>query len=375
MAGIYLHVPFCKQRCSYCDFHFSTRYEGYRNRLIKALVDEIHLRKGEINEPIESIYFGGGTPSLLKREEIEQLVHALKTSFLWKKSIEFTVEVNPDDMQPERLRTWFEAGCNRLSVGIQSFNDADLQWMNRAHKVSDVYAGMKTAKEVGFTNLSIDLIYGLPNSTLQSWEDNIQYALEMDVQHISAYCLTVEPKTLLHQHVKKGVLQPPGEDAQSDQFLLLVEKLQTAGFLQYEISNFSLPAHQAVHNSNYWRGKPYLGIGPSAHSYDGKMRRWNVSNNAAYMNGVGKTDDWFEEEVLSKRDVFNETLLTRLRTSEGLPTEELFVIHSPPSDFNSKIAEYRQRGWLSDEGNVLVLTRSGRLVADGIAASLFIDKD
>jgi len=375
VAGIYLHIPFCKQRCSYCDFHFSTRYEGYRSRLVKTLVDEIHLRKEEIKAPIESIYFGGGTPSLLNKVEIDQLVQTIKTSFLWDESIEFTVEVNPDDMHPERLNTWYEVGCNRLSVGIQSFNDTDLQWMNRAHQVSDVYTGMKTAKEVGFNNISIDLIYGLPNATIQSWGDNIQQALEMDVQHISAYCLTVEPKTLLHHHVKKGILQPPGEDAQSDQFLFLIEKLQAAGFFQYEISNFSKAGFQAVHNSNYWRGKPYLGIGPSAHSYDGSKRRWNISSNTKYMNCVGYSEDWFEEEELSKRDVFNETLLTRLRTSEGLPIDLLFAIHPPPLNFNSKIAEYRQRGWLSDEGNVLVLTRSGRLVADGIAASLFIDKD
>jgi oxygen-independent coproporphyrinogen-3 oxidase len=343
--------------------------------MIKALVDEIHLRKEEIKEPIESIYFGGGTPSLLKKEEIAHLVHTLKTSFLWEKTIEFTVEVNPDDMRHEQLKTWFEGGCNRLSVGIQSFSDTDLKWMNRAHQVSDVYAGMKAAKEVGFTNLSLDLIYGLPNSTLQSWGENIKQALEMNVQHISAYCLTVEPKTLLYQHVKKGVLEPPGEDAQSDQFLQLVEKLQAEGFVQYEISNFSKPGFEAVHNSNYWRGKPYIGIGPSAHSYDGEKRRWNIASNAAYMDHMGKTNDWFEEEQLSKRDVFNETLLTRLRTSEGLPTDLLFAIHSPPLDFNSKIAEYKERGWLSDEGNVVVLTPSGRLVADGIAASLFIDKN
>lgn len=372
MAGIYIHIPFCKQKCTYCDFHFSTTFHSYRSRMIGTILKEIELRKDYLNEAsIETIYFGGGTPSILTIEELEQILSAIHSNYDTSNLAEVTLEANPDDITTNQVQEWKEIGVNRLSIGLQSFKESDLKWMNRAHNVEESYTCIKSAIEGGITNLTVDLMYGLPDLSNEEWKNHIQTVVDMGVQHVSAYCLTIEEGTVLDKFVENGKIVPPTDDLQAEQFLLLVDTLEKNGIMQYEISNFGKEGFESKHNSNYWKGTHYLGIGPSAHSFDGKSRSWNVANNQKYMQQIEAGGDWNETEILSKNDLFNELILTGLRTVDGVDLAHINSILPIESTTNNQIEQYCAEGLMEKVTNKIRLTKVGRLQADRIAADMF----
>lgn len=372
MAGIYIHIPFCKQKCTYCDFHFSTTFHSYRSRMIGTILKEIELRKDYLNEAsIETIYFGGGTPSILTIEELEQILSAIHSNYDTSNLAEVTLEANPDDITTNQVQEWKEIGVNRLSIGLQSFKESDLKWMNRAHNVEESYTCIKSAIEGGITNLTVDLMYGLPDLSNEEWKNHIQTVVDMGVQHVSAYCLTIEEGTVLDKFVENGKIVPPTDDLQAEQFLLLVDTLEQNGIMQYEISNFGKEGFESKHNSNYWKGTHYLGIGPSAHSFDGKSRSWNVANNQKYMQQIEAGGDWNETEILSKNDLFNELILTGLRTVDGVDLAHINSILPIESTTNNQIEQYCAEGLMEKVTNKIRLTKVGRLQADRIAADMF----
>ena len=372
MAGIYVHIPFCKKRCSYCDFHFSTTFSKYRQDLISAICLELVLRKDELkSEFIETIYFGGGTPSLLTKEELASIMSTILEHYQLTDTPEITFEVNPEDAHEANLLTWKKLGINRLSIGLQSFQESDLSWMNRSHTLEQGTDAVRLAQKLGFTNLSIDLIYGLPGLSNEQWMEHLNRAMSLNVQHISSYCLTIEPKTALNDFVAKGKLIRPTEDQQSEQFELLVSTLAHAGFEQYEISNFAKDQKYAKHNSAYWNFSPYLGVGPSAHSFDGQQRRWNVANNTNYYQRVGKNQDWFEVEKLTESEKWNEYFLTGLRTKWGILKKNIQKMGGMNSSELPLMDTYLKNEWILEADASFVLTEKGKLQADGIASSFF----
>lgn len=373
MAGIYLHIPFCKKACTYCDFHFSTSTK-YQDALIKAMVNEVHLRRNELNETIHSIYFGGGTPSLLNKQQLNQLLAAINSCFTVNENAEITLETNPDDMQAGKMEQWIEAGVNRLSVGIQSFTDCHLQWMNRTHTAQESLNCLNLAKKIGFEHFSIDLIYGLPKLSNQEWINTLQQAFTLNINHLSAYCLTLEANTAFHHQVNKGITQPLPDELQSEQFNILHEQLNAHGWEHYEISNACKPGNQALHNTAYWQGKPYLGIGPSAHSFNGEnIRSWNIAHNTRYLKALEKNTRLFEQENLNTNNLYNEYLMTGLRTSRGVSLTEIQKKWGIDllNEQKSHIERYQKKGWLRHQNNVLTLSASGWLFADHIASELF----
>lgn len=373
MAGIYIHIPFCKQKCTYCDFHFSTSFQAYYEAMIACILQEIIQRKNElIGQNVATIYFGGGTPSILKPADLQVLIDAIRTNYSVTPAFECTLEANPDDISAETVNSWMKAGVNRLSVGIQSFDEQDLRWMNRAHSAEEGMNCIKIAQEIGIKNISLDLMYGLPNMDNARWLKQIQQAIDLNVQHISAYCLTVEEKTALHQLVVKQKIIPASNELQSEQFETLVNELRKAGFFQYEISNFAQSGYISKHNSNYWKGVHYLGIGPSAHSFDGVSRAWNVANNQQYMRLMKANQPVFEREILTLNDQFNELLLTGLRTCWGVDLQQLSRILSLSESFWNQLAAFEARNWLHVKDHQLILTESGKLWADKIAQDLFV---
>ena len=373
MAGIYIHIPFCKQKCSYCDFHFSTTFQSYRDTMITAIVKEIQERKEYLkNQVIETIYFGGGTPSILTENELKLIFETIYSLFPISNSPEITLEANPDDITKAALELWKKFNINRLSIGLQSFREEDLKWMNRAHTSEESLNCVALAKEVGFNNISIDLIYGLPNFTLEDWKQNIQIAINFGIHHISAYCLTVEDKTALSKWVSSHKIVTANEDQQSEQFEFLISELEKNGIYQYEISNFSTPNFESKHNSNYWKGQHYLGIGPSAHSFNGISRSWNISNNRKYIQLIEDKKETFETEILSLEDQFNELLLIGLRTVIGVNLEQLKTISTPSVSFWKKVEQMKKNNWLILSETSIVLTKEGRLKADYIASELFM---
>ena len=372
MAGIYVHIPFCKKRCTYCDFHFSTTFSTYREKLIQAICLELSLRSSELtNVPIQSLYFGGGTPSLLTAEELQSIVHSVRLNYQLLEHAEITFEVNPEDANVDNLKAWKEAGINRLSIGLQSFQASDLSWMNRSHSTDEGEMAVRMAQEQGFDNISIDLIYGLPDLSNEQWLHHLERALKLNVQHISAYCLTIESKTALEHFVNNGKLKRPTEDQQGEQFDLLVRTLKQAGFEQYEISNFAKDQKYARHNSSYWNFTSYVGVGPSAHSFNGTQRRWNIANNSKYYQQVGKDDDWFEEATLSPTEKWNEFFLTGLRTKWGVLKENMEDLGGMTSDEQKLLTTYVETGFIFEEVDRLILTEKGKLQADGIASAFF----
>ena len=372
MAGIYVHIPFCKKRCTYCDFHFSTTFSTYREKLIQAICLELSLRSSELmNVPIQSLYFGGGTPSLLTAEELQSIVHSVRLNYQLLEHAEITFEVNPEDANVDNLKAWKEVGINRLSIGLQSFQASDLSWMNRSHSTVEGEMAIRMAQKQGFDNISIDLIYGLPDLSNEQWLHHLERALKLNVQHISAYCLTIESKTALEHFVNNGKLKRPTEDQQGEQFDLLVRTLKQAGFEQYEISNFAKDQKYARHNSSYWNFTSYVGVGPSAHSFNGNQRRWNIANNSKYYQQVGKDDDWFEEETLSPTEKWNEFFLTGLRTKWGVLKENMEDLGGMTADEYKLLTTYVETGFIFEEVDRLVLTEKGKLQADGIASAFF----
>jgi len=370
MAGIYLHIPFCRQACHYCNFHFSTSLTR-KNDFISALLKEIAARKDYLNgETVETVYFGGGTPSLLDIAEIDRLLETLRASFSIAPNAEITLEANPDDITMARLRAWRAGGVNRLSVGVQSFFEEDLRWMNRAHTANQAVECIRLAREEGFDNLSIDLIYGGPTLPDPHWRENVERAVSLGIPHLSCYALTVEPKTALDSFIRRHQVADVSPEDQARQFLLLMDWMAASGYEHYEISNFALPGHRSRHNSAYWQGKKYLGLGPSAHSYNGVSREWNIANNAQYIASPGLI---LEKEVLTGEMQLNEFIMISLRTGEGLDLGLMEERFGP-----ERTGELRKRAdkFVTDrtiriESGRLQLTREGKLLADGIASDLF----
>jgi oxygen-independent coproporphyrinogen III oxidase len=343
--------------------------------MIEAMVLELESRRTEINEKVETVYWGGGTPSILKRKQLELLCQKISDSFDFAPEVEWTLEANPDDITEVNLQMWRDLGFNRLSIGLQSFKVEDLKWMNRAHTVSDSFNCVPLAQSYGFKNLSIDLMYGLPGLSLEEWEESLQRVISWGVPHISAYCLTVEKRTALYKKVENKEIVPPNDDEQAAQFDCLVETLGKAGYEQYEISNFANKQQYAKHNTAYWQGKPYLGIGPSAHSFQGKTRRFNVANNPQYIKKIKQGEAYFEEEILSAENQFNERIMTGLRTKWGADLNDCEAILKPNPAFYKSIEEFVQKMWMERRDSHLILTQEGRLMADYIASSLFQEEE
>ncbi len=317
MAGLYIHIPFCKKACAYCNFHFDTNFKT-KSDVVKAIGTELKLRKKELKDPLQTIYFGGGTPSLLSKEELSYLFDIIREEYNIDYCIEITFEVNPDDATPENLDFWFSLGINRISMGVQSFFEEDLVYMGRFHKAEESIEAIHNLNASKFDNYTIDLIYGSPTLTDGMWQKNLEFANRNNIPHISSYALTVEPDTKLSYRIRKTKQKRPLDEDAARQFNILQNWASNHGYEQYEISNLGKPSKKAVHNSNYWNGIPYLGIGPSAHSFDGISRKWNISNNKKYIESIIAGETAYEVEVLSMSDRINEMLMIRLRTVDGM---------------------------------------------------------
>jgi len=374
MAGIYFHIPFCKQACHYCNFHFSTSLKQ-KGDLLKAMRWELEARKDYLGKKpiLESIYFGGGTPSLLSEAELMAFFEILGKHFSISERAEITLEANPDDLSQEKLQLLSRSPVNRLSIGIQSFSEVDLRLFNRAHTAGEAERCIGLARDAGFDNLTLDLIYGSPTTTDGQWKENVDRILHEQIPHLSCYALTVEPRTALAHQVSHGKVSPLDEEQSARQFQQLMHWMEKAGYEHYEISNFALPGHRAVHNSNYWLGKPYLGIGPSAHSFNGESRQWNLAHNPKYTRSIleeGKIP--FEREILAANTRYNEYVMTRLRTIWGCQVNELSAIGSRYAGFFlQQIDSFRQSGHVMQENGKYTLSPSGKLLADRIAMECF----
>lgn len=374
MAGIYLHIPFCKKACHYCDFHFSTLHENM-GEMVEAICHEIILRKNYLSdEKIESIYFGGGTPSLLNEIQLVKLIRILHETFDVVADAEITLEANPDDLTKENLLIFKTSGINRLSIGIQSFREQDLIVMNRAHNVEQALMCVKDAKEAGFENISIDLIYGLPDMSGDDWRKNLEIAFSLDVDHLSCYSLTVEPKTALAKMIQEHKVSDI-DDAQSAlHFEMLMDETAIHNFEHYEISNFARHKKYSKHNTSYWQRKKYLGVGPSAHSFDGDTRQWNVYNNSIYLRTLKNSEIPFEREELTGKDKLNEYLLTSLRTMWGMNLD--FVKNNFGNDaafeLEKKLSLLIDEQLVEVKDNNFILTRKGKYFADKISLQLFV---
>jgi oxygen-independent coproporphyrinogen-3 oxidase len=373
MAGIYIHIPFCKQACHYCDFHFSTSMKN-KQAMVEALANELQLRKNELaDDVVETIYFGGGTPSVLSSDEINLLIESVYRHFKVSNDPEITLEANPDDLSDQKITELAQSKVNRLSIGIQSFFDQDLQLMNRAHNSDEAQKSLAKAA-LHFDNISIDLIYGIPGMDDRKWKQNIETALSFGIPHISSYALTVEPKTALKKLIGTGQIAAPSDEAAAAHFMILVDTLETAGFIHYELSNFGKRGFFSRNNSAYWLGKKYLGIGPSAHSYNGISRSWNVANNSLYLKSLAENKLPNQTEILTATDRYNETVMTGLRTIWGVSLERI------EKDFGKKYVDYLLQqsrrfiddGLLSVENGILRTTSKGKFLADGLASDLFL---
>ncbi|TSE04824.1 radical SAM family heme chaperone HemW [Aquimarina algiphila] len=374
MSGIYIHIPFCKQACHYCDFHFSTSMKK-KDEMITALCDEIRLRKSEIdpNENIETIYFGGGTPTVLSIEELTRIIEVIYKNYSVIQNPEITVEANPDDLTEEKIKSLSSSDVNRLSIGIQSFFQEDLQLMNRAHNANEAKECLAMVSRY-FENISIDLIYGIPNMSIDQWKQNIQVAMDFKVPHISCYALTVEPRTALKKLIQNGKIEPVSDELAQEHFEILVDTLENRGFVHYELSNFGKPGYFSKNNTAYWKGKNYLGIGPSAHSFNGKQRSWNINNNIKYIKALQQQQIPREVEDLSKTDRYNEYIMTGLRTIWGVSLQKI------EHEFGEKHKEYLMKQaqkhidkhLLFIDDDTLLITKKGKFLSDGIASDLFL---
>ena len=372
LPGIYLHIPFCSQACHYCNFHFTTSLHQ-KNKLITALLKEIEMQKNFfLSEPINTVYFGGGTPSLLQIADCRLLIDAIRQNFSVAINTEITLEANPDDIDEAKLLGWKEAGINRLSIGIQSFFEEELKWMNRVHTAEQARSSLQLATKF-FNNITIDLIYGSPLLTDVMWEQNVQMAIQYGIPHLSCYALTVEDKTPLHKHIDLNKSKPVDNDKQANQFLLLMQWLRAAGYEHYEVSNFAKPGYISRHNSSYWKEDKYLGIGPSAHSFNGCTRQWNVANNQHYISSIMSGALPNETEVLTAANQLNEYIMISLRTREGM---DLQLIEKKWGAEKSSVIKkllqpYLRNGLTRQNESIVQLTDEGFLKADGIASSLF----
>jgi oxygen-independent coproporphyrinogen-3 oxidase len=374
-ASIYLHIPFCKQACVYCNFHFSTSLK-YKDDVLNAILKELEMRRDYLQDAaIETIYFGGGTPSLLSANEINRIFETILKFYPVNSLKEFTIEANPDDLSKEYLRSLRKTPINRFSIGVQSFREEDLLYMNRAHNAQEADYAIKAAQDAGFSNLSIDLIYGTPGLTDTAWKHNLSKVAELSIPHFSSYALTVEDKTALQHAILNKKAAPVDAEQSAGQFEILMEQSAIMGYEHYEISNLALPGHHAIHNTNYWRGHQYLGIGPSAHSFDGISRRWNVANNVMYAKNILQEHKLpYEEEKLTPTEHLNEYIMTSLRTMWGCDLDKI------AKEWDSSLAAtveksshlFQEKRWLKQEGKKLILTNEGKLFADKIAAEMFV---
>jgi len=370
LSGIYIHIPFCKQACHYCDFHFSTSLK-YKGEMVDAILKEIDLQKDYLaDKNIETIYFGGGTPSLLDERELNLFFEKINQIYSVSKNTEITLEANPDDLTLEKLQMLKTTPINRLSIGVQSFAEVDLQFMNRAHNSTEAQTCIQNAQSIGFDNLTVDLIYGSPTTSHAQWEANVQQLFDFKIPHLSCYCLTVEPGTALDHFIKKGKAQPVNEEKSAQQFETLMQMMEANGYDHYEISNFAKPNRYARHNSNYWFGKSYLGIGPSAHSFNGKSRQWNVANNAKYLKALNQNELAFEKEMLTIEQQYNEYIMTSLRTMWGCNLEKIRTWNLEDY-FLEKAENFVRNGKMRREENSFILTKEGKLLADNISMELF----
>lgn len=373
MAGIYIHIPFCKQACHYCDFHFSTSQQN-KLELVDSICKEIELRKDYLpSEKIETIYFGGGTPSLCNEKELVKILDSISRNFLVSSASEITLEANPDDLSGSNLKILKAIGINRLSIGIQSFDDQVLKFLNRAHNSLDSLQCLDQSRSCGFTNISVDLIFSIPGQSREQLKKNILSTLKFSPEHISAYSLTIEEKTVFGNWNKKGKLIANSDDEAAVQMEMMMDMLDASGYEQYEISNFCKPGFQSRHNSSYWQQKNYLGIGPSAHSYDGASRQHNVNNNSLYIRSILQNKIPYEREILTKANQINEYLLTSLRTNLGCSNRYL-IDHFGFNLFKEKenaLANFISLQMIEQKKDHLFLTRKGKLMADKIAADLF----
>ncbi|BDS13683.1 radical SAM family heme chaperone HemW [Aureispira anguillae] len=375
LAGIYIHIPFCKQACYYCNFHFSTSLRQKDELLLaihKELVERKTYLKGQV---IETVYFGGGTPSLLSAKEILQLWAVIEEHYQLKTNLEVTLEANPDDLTLDYLEALKETPINRFSIGIQSFFDNDLVYMNRAHNAAHAKECIQAAQAAGFDNLTIDLIYGTPTTSHQQWRENLRTAFELNIPHISCYALTVEPRTALAHFIEKGKTANTDDNHIAEQFEILLDEMETNGYEQYEISNFCLPGNYAKHNSNYWTGKHYLGVGPAAHSFDGESRQWNIAHNPKYIKALAQQESYWERELLTIQNQFNEYIMTSLRTKWGVRIDQLIEWGSTTKMwFEKKALTYIQEGLMEKTKQAYILTAKGKIVSDAIISDLFMDE-
>jgi oxygen-independent coproporphyrinogen-3 oxidase len=373
MSGIYIHIPFCKKACHYCNFHFSTQIE-HLNDFVDALVKEMSLQQKYLNEPVETIYFGGGTPSLLDQAQLNKIIKGIHANFSLSPTVELTLEANPDDINIEKTKMWSDQGINRLSIGIQSFQQEALNWMNRAHDTSQSHQSIENAKKAGIDNLSIDLIYGTPHLTNEDLLKDIEILNHYQIPHISCYALTVEEKTPLHTLIKNKKIEDIDANKQAEHFEIIVNQLEKIGFEHYEISNFAKKGHQSKHNSNYWKGVPYLGLGPSAHSFNVHARQWNIANNHLYIQNINKGIIPAELEKLETATSYNEYMMISLRLLAGVSLEEIknrfgeaYLAHT----LNIK-DQFDSTGQLQNTENGFSITKNARFLADGIASEFFI---
>lgn len=372
MAGIYIHIPFCRKACHYCNFHFSTSHQLI-NDVVAAICKEAFLQHDYIHERVDTIYFGGGTPSLLNEIQLTNILTAVRGNYSIADDAEITLESNPDDITDTALKMWRSIGINRLSIGVQSFFESDLLWMNRAHNAQQAYNCIQLAKQNGFENITIDLIYGTPGLSDENWKKNIDTATALHIPHISCYALTVEEGTALHHKIRSGKLKDVDTETQGRHFEILTSALKENGYQHYEISNFAQPGYESKHNSSYWKSKPYLGLGPSAHSYNGSSRQWNISNNALYVQSLNNDSVPAEKEILTQDQKLNETIMIALRTSAGISVDEIKINFSKEiaSSLLEKAEKYIRNELMSYIGDRLILTEKGKFLADGIASDLF----
>lgn len=371
MAGLYLHIPFCESRCYYCDFYSST-YKGNRSLLLTSIEKELVDRKHYLKELVRTIYLGGGTPSQLTLEELSTLLQTVYDNYDCAVE-ELTMEVNPEDLSADYLEGLKSLGVSRLSIGIQSFNDADLKQINRRHTAQKAIEMVRLAQQIGFDNISIDLIYGLPQQTLTGWKVNIQQAIDLNVQHISAYSLTFEEGTMLTKMRDRGEIQEADEELSFEMFKLLRHTLSENGYVPYEISNFALPGYESKHNSSYWNYVPYLGVGPSAHSFDGQSRRWNVANSRLYISKMAEGDTYYNTETLDNFTRYNEYVMTGLRKKEGVDIAVLENLFGKDLKdyFLRMIDTYIKEGKVIKEGQHYYLSEEGIFISDYIIEELF----
>ena len=372
MAGIYIHIPFCKKACNYCNFHFSVNQQ-LMPEIVSSIVKEATLRKDYLSQKIETVYFGGGTPSLLSGNQLRYILNELHKIFSIVDSAEITLEANPDDISDKKLTEWKDAGINRLSIGVQSFFEEDLLWMNRAHSATQALASILNAQKAGFENISIDLIYGGPTLSKEHWQKNLEIAFDFSIPHLSCYALTVEPKTVLSKKIINKEFADIDPEKQANHFNQLQAFALIAGYNHYEISNLAVEGKESKHNANYWSGKHYLGLGPAAHSFNGISRQWNVSNNSLYVTSIKENIIPFEIEFLTITQKLNEYIMTSLRTSNGINLNNIKLMAG--ESISEKVLRESEKYILSDKialnSGHLILTNQGKFYADGIAADLF----